>query len=347
MKALVKYEMKPHAVELRDIPEPPAPGPGQLRVKVEYAGICGSDIHIYENSIAITTIPPVVIGHEFSGTVDSVGEGVEGWKPGDRIVAEAVYHRCGVGKYCGMGNYNLCVDKRSFGYVYNGCFERYTIVEDYNAHHLPDNIDLVSGAMLEPMACVARGLYDNCHLEAGFVVLVIGPGPIGLMAAQIARAEGCEVIVTGTGADEERLALARELGIHHTVNIEKEDVRALVDELTGGYGVDVVLECSGSQAGINSGLDLVRKCGWYTLIALAGKPVTIDIETINYKELHFSGTMASTYTNWEKCLSLLRMGLVQLRPLATGIYRLEDWKQAFQDMKDKKGLKLLFRPEDD
>ena len=347
MKALVKYDMKPRAVELRDIPKPGLPGPGQLRVKVEYAGVCGSDIHIYENSIAITTRPPVVIGHEFSGYVDAVGEGVTGFKPGDRIVAEAVYHRCGKCKYCRMGKYNLCLDKLSFGYVYNGCFERYTIIEDYNCHHLPDDIDMVSGAMIEPMACVARGIYDQCHLEAGFTVLVVGPGPIGLVAAQIAKAEGCEVIVSGTGADAERLELAKKLGIHHTVNIEKEDLRAVIDGLTDGYGVDVVLECSGSQAGIAQGLEMVRKCGWMTLIALAGKPITFDIEKVNYKELHFSGSIASTYNNWEKCLALLRLGYVDLKPMATGFYKLEDWKQAFQDMVDKKGLKLLFKMEDD
>ena len=346
MKALVKYEMKPHALEIRDIPIP-EPGPGQIRVKVEYAGICGSDLHIYHNSIAITTRPPVVVGHEFSGFVDKVGSGVQGWKEGDRIVAEAVYHRCGVCKYCRTGKYNLCLDKLSFGYVYNGCFERYTIVEDYNAHHLPDDIDMISGAMIEPMACVARGIYDQCHLEAGFTVLVSGPGPIGLMAAQIAKAEGCEVIVTGTGVDEERLAIAKQLGIDHAVNIEKENLKELVDSLTDGYGVDAVLECSGSQAGINSGLSLVRKCGWFVMIALAGRPITFDIEAMNYKELHFSGSIASTYSNWEKCLWLLHHRKVQLAPLATGIYRLDDWKQAFEDMENKKGLKLLFKPEDD
>ena len=119
------------------------------------------------------------------------------------------------------------------------------------------------------------------------------------------------------------------------------------DGLTDGYGVDVVLECSGSQAGIAQGLEMVRKCGWMTLIALAGKPITFDIEKVNYKELHFSGSIASTYNNWEKCLALLRLGYVDLKPMATGFYKFDDWQQAFQDMVDKKGLKLLFKMEDD
>ena len=151
MKGVMKYQDGPGHVELRDIPEP-TPGPGQIKIRVEYAGICGSDLHIYDSNIAITTRPPVVIGHEFSGVVAEVGEGVTDFKPGDRIVAEAVYHYCGKCKYCRDGFYNLCVDKLSFGYVYNGAFERYTIVEQKNAHHLPDEIDLLSAAMLEPLA---------------------------------------------------------------------------------------------------------------------------------------------------------------------------------------------------
>lgn len=346
MKGVMKYQDGPGHVELREIPEP-TPGPGQIKIRVEYAGICGSDLHIYDSNIAITTRPPVVIGHEFSGVVAEVGEGVTDFKPGDRIVAEAVYHYCGKCKYCRDGFYNLCVDKLSFGYVYNGAFERYTIVEQKNAHHLPDEIDLLSAAMLEPLACVCHGVYDQCHLEAGNVVLVSGPGAIGLMAAQVAKAEGCEVILTGTDVDEERLDVARKLGIHHVVNIQKDDLKKLVSDLTDGYGVDVVLECSGSEPGVRSGMELVRKRGWFCQIGLTGKPITFDIETICYKELHFSGSMASRFVNWEKGMALLRLGLVDLKPLATDIFPLEDWEKAFQMFREKKGLKLIFQPKDE
>ena len=346
MKGLVKYQDGPGNMELRDIPEP-TPGPGQIKVQVQYAGICGSDLHIYDSNIAITTRPPVVTGHEFSGIVAEVGEGVTDFKPGDRIVAEAVYHYCGTCKYCRDGFYNLCVEKLSFGYVYNGAFERYTSVEQKNAHHLPDEIDLLSAAMLEPLACVCHGVYDQCHLEAGNVVLVSGPGAIGLMAAQVAKAEGCEVILTGTDVDEERLEVARKLGIHHVVNIQKDDLKKLVSDLTDGYGVDVVLECSGSEPGVRSGMELIRKRGWFCQIGLTGKPITFEIETVCYKELHFSGSMASRFVNWEKGMALLRLGLVDLKPLATDLFPLEDWEKAFQMFREKKGLKLIFQPTDE
>lgn len=340
MKALVKYKEGPGNMEIRDIPEP-QPGPGQVKIEVKEAGICGSDLHIYNSDIQILTIPPVVPGHEFSGVVTAVGEGVTKFKPGDRVVSEAVYFYCRDCLYCRMGYYNLCVQKRSLGYVYNGAFEKYTIVEEHNAHILPDDIDFLTGAMLEPLACCTHAVYDCCHIEAGDVVLVSGPGAIGLIAAQIAKAEGARVIVTGTGIDEERLKVAKSLGIDYCVNIQKEDVKQLVNDLTGGYGVDVVLECSGSEPGVRSGMDLVRKRGYFCQIGLTGKPITFDIETVCYKELHFSGSMASRYLNWEKGIKLVQQGLVKLAPLASHHLPLEDWEEAFQMFRDKKGLKLI------
>lgn len=345
MKALVKYKDGPGNMELRDIPEP-QPGEGQIKIEIKETGICGSDLHIYNSDIAIPVKTPVVPGHEFSGVVSSIGPGITKFKPGDRVVAEAAYFYCRDCKYCREGFYNLCVHKKSLGYWYNGTFERYTIVEEANVHLLPDEIDFLSGAMLEPLACCTHAIYDCCHIEAGDVVLVSGPGAIGLIAAQIAKAEGAEVIITGTNADTERLQKAGELGVPHAVNIQEEKIKEIVDNLTDGYGVDVVLECSGSEAGIRSGLELVKKRGYYCQIGLTGKPVMFDIEQICYKEIHFSGSMASIYLNWEKGIKLLKQGLVQLRPLATHHIRLEEWEKAFQMFQNKEGIKLFLETED-
>lgn len=342
MKALVKYKDGPGNMELRDIPEP-EPGPGQVKIEVKEAGICGSDLHIYNSDIAIAMKPPVVPGHEFSGVVSAVGEGVTKFKPGDRVVSEAVYFYCWDCLYCRQGYYNLCINKRSLGYWYNGAFEKYTIVEEKNAHILPDDIDFLTGAMLEPLACCTHAIYDCCHVEAGDVVLVSGPGAVGLTAAQVAKAEGAKVIVTGTDVDEERLQAAKTLGIDYTINVQQQELKKLVNELTDGYGVDVVLECSGSEAGIRSGLEMIKKRGWFCQIGLTGKPITFDIETICYKELHFSGSMASRYLNWEKGIKLIQQGLVKLAPLASHHLPLEEWETAFQMFREKKGLKLILK----
>lgn len=340
MKALVKYQDGPGNMDIRDIPEP-QPAEGQVKIEIKEAGICGSDLHIYNSDIAIPVNPPVVPGHEFSGVVAAVGTGVTKFKPGDRVVAEAAYYYCRDCRYCRQGFYNLCIRKKSLGYWFDGAFEAYTIAEEANVHLLPDEIDFVSGAMLEPLACCTHAVYDCCHIEAGDVVLVSGPGAIGLIAAQIAKAEGAEVVITGTAADKERLEKARELGIHHAVDIQEEDIKEFIDALTDGYGADVVLECSGSEPGIQSGLELIKKRGYYCQIGLTGKPITFDIEQICYKEIHFSGSMASTYLNWEKGIKLVRQGLVRLSPLLTHRVKLEEWEKAFQMFRRKEGIKLF------
>lgn len=340
MKALVKYKSGRGNMEVRDIPEP-MPGPGQVKIEVKEAGICGSDLHIYNDDIAIPMKPPVVPGHEFSGVVTEVGDGVTKFKAGDRVVAEAVYYYCRDCLYCKTGFYNLCIHKRSLGYWFNGAFEKYTIVEEHSVHALPDEISFLTGAMLEPLACCVHAVYDCCHIEAGDVVLVSGPGTIGLTAAQIAKAQGGLVIVTGTNADEKRLETAKKLGIEHAINIQQVDLNEFVREKTDGYGVDVVLECSGSEAGVRSGLEQIKKRGYFCQIGLTGKPIMFDIETICYKEIHFSGSMASRGVNWERAIKLIQRSKVRLEPLASHHLKLEEWEDAFRMFREKEGLKIM------
>ena len=157
------------------------------------------------------------------------------------------------------------------------------------------------------------------------------------------EAEGAKVIAAGTNVDEKRLQTAKSLGLDYTINVQTEELKKLVDELTDGYGVDVVLECSGSEAGIRSGLEMIKKRGWFCQIGLTGKPITFDIETICYKELHYSGSMASRYLNWEKGIRLIQQGLVKLEPLASHHFPLKEWEKAFQMFREKQGLKLILR----
>ena len=154
-------------------------------------------------------------------------------------------------------------------------------------HLIPDNIDFTTAAMIEPLACVVHAIYDLCKIVPGDIVLVSGPGTIGIMAMQIAKAHGATVIVSGTNVDNERLKVAKQLGADYTINVQKENITDMVNQLTDNYGVDVVLECSGSEAGVDTGLNLIKKRGYFTQIGLTGKKVEFDIEKICYKELHF------------------------------------------------------------
>ena len=343
MKAIVKYAAGPGNMEIREVPEP-SPKAGEVKIKVVYAGICGSDLHIHDSDIAIPVRPPVTVGHEFSGVVTELGEGVTGFRVGERVVSETAFSYCGSCKYCREGWYNLCPERRTLGYWYNGIFTNYTVVPAGRVHRIPDGVSDVAAAMTEPLACVCHAVFDLCTISPTDVVLVSGPGPIGLMTMQVAKAHGATVIVSGTDVDEPRLALARELGADYAVNIQKEDLKALVMDKTGNYGADVVLECSGSAAAINTGLELIRKRGHFTQIGLGAPKITFSIEAISYKELHFTGSLGSRKENWSEAIRLLEQGKVKVEPLANVRLPMEEWETAFERFRNKDGGKFILIP---
>ncbi|GHS87610.1 alcohol dehydrogenase catalytic domain-containing protein [Synergistales bacterium] len=343
MKALMKYATGPGNMEIRDIPEP-TPGPGQVKIEVKEAGICGSDIHIYHSDIAIPLNPPVVTGHEFSGVVVENGEGSKRFKPGDRVVSETAFHYCGVCDFCREGFYNLCVERRTLGYWFNGVFTRYTVVPEARVHAIPEGVDFTSAAMTEPLACVVHAIYDLTRIVASDVVLVSGPGSVGLMAAQIAKAHGATVVVSGTDVDKDRLEMAKKLGADHTINVQKENLTEFLNGLTRGYGADVVLECSGSPFGTDAGLNAIKKRGWFTQIGLPGKKIEFDIEKVCYKELHFSGSLGSRNASWRKALELLGAGKVNVKPLVSDKLSILEWERAFKKFESKEGGKIFLLP---
>jgi len=330
-------------MEIRDVPAP-NPGPGQVKIEVKEAGICGSDLHIYHSDIAIPVNPPVITGHEFSGVIVETGEGVTKFKPGDKVVSETAFHYCGVCDYCREGFYNLCVERKTLGYWYNGVFTRYTVVPEARVHKIPEGVSFTTAAMTEPLACVVHAIYDLTKIVAGDVVLVTGPGAIGIMAAQVAKAQGATVIVVGTEIDTKRLEMAKQLGADYTVNIQKENINELAADLTNSYGVDVVLECSGSAPGVDMSLNLIKKRGYFTQIGLPGKKIEFDIEKICYKELHFSGSMGSRNASWRKAIQLLKEGKVELEPLAATKLSILEWEKAFKMFENKEGFKVILTP---
>ena len=333
-------------MEIRDIPVP-SPGPGEVRIRIAEAGICGSDLHIYHSDIAIPVKPPVVVGHEFSGVVDAVGEGVTLCAPGDRVVSETAYEYCGVCELCRSGFYNLCAGRRTLGYWYDGVFTSYTVVPEGRVHRIPDEVSFTSAAMAEPLACVTHAVGDLSVLSPTDVALVTGPGAIGLMTAQVVKSYGATVVLSGAGADGERLSLARSLGVDRTVNIEEESLAEVLEELTGGAGPDAAFECSGSPAAINTAVRLVKKRGWFVQIGLAGKPIQFDIEALNYREIKFTGSLGSRWLNWRMALDMMKTGKVRLEPLVTHKFPLADWRVAFDVFEQKQGCKVFLLPAQD
>lgn len=260
MKALIKLRKGDGNVEIHDAPEP-VTGSGEVKIEVKATGICGSDIHIYHDDIKIPVKPPVIIGHEFSGIVTEVGENVKEIRVGDAVTSETAVSVCGVCRYCRTGNYNLCPHRLGIGYWINGAFTKYCVVPRERVHKLPKDVDFISAAMCEPLACCIHGVIELTGVTAGDVVVITGPGAIGLLTLQIAKAEGGKVGICGTSQDQKRLKLARGLGADVIVNIQKENADQIISDLTNGYGADVIFECSGNPKAANFGLDMVEKTG--------------------------------------------------------------------------------------
>lgn len=342
MKGIVKYAKGEGNVELREVAETP-PAPNQVKIEVKASGICGSDLHIYHDHIKIPIRPPVVIGHEFSGVVvEKGGEVGDEIKVGDRVTGEPSIEICGKCRYCRSEYYNLCSDRKVLGYWFNGCFARYCNITF--VHKLPDNVSFEAGAMTELLACCVHGVIEQTVVSAGDFAVITGPGPVGLLAAQVALAEGAVVMVCGTSVDADRLKLAEELGVHYTLDIEQHNPLKRVQELTEGYGADVVLECAGAPAASRLALDLVRKQGKYTQIGLFGRPIEIDFEKIVFKEIQVTGAVSQRRPAWKRALSLMGRGVIQSEKLISHRFPLDEWKKAFDLFERKEGIKLMLIP---
>lgn len=343
MKGVMKVAPGVGNVEVREIEEP-APPSGHVKLAVKAAGICGTDIHIYYDEFK--SWPPVVLGHEVAGQVVEVGRSVERVKPGERVTTETYFSTCGECRFCRTGKANLCPERRSIGSAVNGGFTSYLIVPEHNIHPLPDNVSYKAGALSEPLACVIHGALERPKVMAGDVTVVAGPGVIGLLTVQVLKATGATVLALGADMDEARLQMAHELGADHTFNVQRDDYKTVVMDLTEGYGADLVFECSGAGPAAQNLLDLVRRAGQYVQIGLFGKPVAWDLDQICFKELTVTGSNASVPSAWDRALSLVSSGLVKTEPLVSMVYPIAEWREAFDAFEKRAGLKTMLEPVD-
>ena len=313
-----------------------------MKIKIAFCGICGTDIHIKNEEY--TSNPPVILGHEFCGTVVEVGNQVTRYKAGDRVTAENVCIHCDECYACRTGHESICLNRGSQGYTINGGFTEYIICQEKNVYLLPPNISLEEGALFEPLVCATHAVLDQTQIIPGDLVLVSGPGPMGLIASQLALAAGGRVILSGTNQDKERFEIARQLGVKKTVDVTEENLKQIVMELSDGNGVDIFLECSGAVKSVTTGMELLKKRGQYTQIGLFGREIQFNPDAIVLKELQIKGSMSHSYTGWVKGLQLVSEGKIQLKPLISFIYKIDDWEKGFKDFEEKNGLKVLLTP---
>jgi L-iditol 2-dehydrogenase len=310
----------------------PTPLPGHVVLEVHGAGICGTDLHIADGEYE--TVTPVTMGHEVSGVVAALGEGVAKTWLGARVASETYFSTCGRCPHCLAGRVNLCPERLSIGTHVDGAFAPRLAVPATNLHRIPDWLDDRAAALCEPLACVCHSVLEpQSAVAPDDEVLVIGPGPVGLLAAQVARAACGDVHVRGTPArDDRRLAAAQALGFQTSTT---ED---------GPAEADVVIECSGSEAGIAFGLAAARRGARYVQMGLAGKAVTIPFDLVCFHELRITSGFASTPTSWVRALDLVAGRHVELEPLLTEVVPLSEWERAFAATRSGAGIKFVLDP---
>jgi L-iditol 2-dehydrogenase len=345
LKAVVKYQAGKGFVEVRDVQDP-RPGPAQVRVEVKAAGVCGSDLHIYHDEISIPVEPPVIMGHEFSGVIADLGEGVEGLRLGDRVTCETTAWSCGRCLQCRLGHHNMCASRKVIGYAFDGCFAKYCVVNEKQVHLLPDNVDLISGALTEPLACCVHAVLELTSVSAGDTVVITGPGPIGLLCLQLVKAAGGYAVMCGTSQDRARLELAKQLGADLTVNVEELDVLGLIGDLTDAQGADLFFECAGAPAAARLGLQVTRRGGQYTQVGLFPGPFELSFDLIAYKELRVTGSLGQRWTSWKRSLALLAQGQIDTKVLVSHVLPITEWREAFRLFEERQGLKIVLEPVD-
>jgi len=322
----------PDSVGLREftVGDPEA---GQVLLEVISAGICGTDLHIADDEFPSN--PPVTMGHEVTGEVRSVGDGVDPGLIGGRFAAETYFDYCEVCSFCRDGSPNLCAQRRSFGSHVDGGFARWLTLPARNLHRLADHVPRHAGSLAEPLACVANCLFDPPVVNAGDRVLVLGPGTMGVLTAQAARAAGGVVTLVGLATDALRLDVGRGLGLD-TLNVG--------DDAIGEESFDVVCECSGSEPAAATALSAVRKGGRSVQVGIFGRAVTLDLDSILYKEITYTSGFASTPQSWTRAISLLDSGAVELDQLISEVVPISQWRRAFDATRAGSGMKFVIDP---
>jgi L-iditol 2-dehydrogenase len=342
MLAVRKVARGPGNIEVQEVPEP-HPGPGQAVIQVDSAGICGTDLHIYLDEFE--TIPPVTMGHEVAGQIVELGKDVDGWKLGDRVTTETYFETCGRCFNCRRGRRNLCNDRRSIGSKRDGAFAAYLLTPAANLHRVPEGLDLESAALTEPLACTVHGVLETAGVCAGDTVVITGPGTIGLLALQLAKVAGANVLMVGITQDIERLELAKELGADEVIDVEKvSHFTETVRKVCGMDGADLVIECSGAAGAPKLLTDVARRGARFCQMGLHGKPIMFDQDAVCYKELVVTGTNASVTPAWTRALKLLGDKKVDARRLITHRFSIADWDKALAAMKNQQGVKVLLKP---
>lgn len=337
MKALIKLKPEP-GIWMEDAPMPEV-NHNDVLIKIKKTAICGTDIHIYNwDAWAQQTIPvPLIIGHEFVGEIADIGTDVKGFKIGDRVSGEG-HISCGFCRSCRAGRRHICRKNVSVGVTRNGCFAEYVAIPAVNAYPIPDSISDKQASILDPLGNAA---HSSLSFDmTGEDILITGAGPVGIMAASIAKHIGARHIVI-TDVNEYRLELAKKMGATLAINATKNTLKEAMDMLGMKEGFDVGLEMSGNSSAFDNMLAHMNHAGKISLLGFLPRETQIDWNNVILKGLQIKGIYGrEMFETWYKMICMLESGL-DILPVITHEFSVRDYDEAFKVMQSGKSGKVI------
>jgi len=336
--AVVNFAPTSGSVELRDI-NMPTIKEDEVLLQVERVGVCGSDLHQWTADHSWPVNYPVVLGHEFGGLVAELGKTVTGWKTGDRVVSETAAVINPDSPLTRQGLYNLDSGRKGFGYGVNGAMTTYVRVPARCLHRVPEELPFEQACLTEPCSVAYNAVVMNSRIRPGDRVVVLGPGTIGILCAAIAGLCGAEVLVVGLESDQARLKIARRYG--HEAIYGDPTAWALEKD---GLGADCVVDATGESSSLETALHLVRPNGQITKVGWGRDPLNFSLDSLVQKNVRMQGSFSHHWVVWEKVLSLLSSGKLDVRPIIGGVWPLNSWQEAFEKMHSRQIVKSLLNP---
>ncbi len=341
---VVNFAAAPHSVDLRDVPVPEI-GDTDVLLDVQGVGVCGSDLHQFHGTHSWKVNYPVVLGHEFAGVIVQAGKNVRGFREGERVVSETAAVIDPNSPFTRAGQYNLDPNRLGFGYGVNGAMTKFVRVPERCLHRLPDTLSFEKAALTEPCCVAYNAVVEHARIKPGDSAVVIGPGPIGLLCAIMAKLCGANpLIVVGVPSDKKRLEVAKQIGATHTLGVDGEDVSALVKSLGDGYGVDVVIDAAGVSATLKLSMELVRPGGQISKVGWGPQPCNFSLDPLVGKAVTLQGSFSHNWPMWEKVIVMLASGQIDLAPVLNRVAPLAEWRDCFDAMQRAEIVKAVLVP---
>lgn len=315
----------PGVIEFKEVPVP-EPGEGQVLIKIMKIGICGSDIHVYHGEHPFTKYP-VTQGHEVSGQITALGQGVEGLSVGQKVTIQPQVV-CGECYPCRHGKYNLCEELKVMGFQTTGVASHYFAVDAAKVTPLPDDLTYDEGAMIEPLAVAVHAIRQAGDVS-GKKIAVLGAGPIGILVAQVAKGMGADAVMV-TDISDVRLAKARECGVDFCENTKNVNFGQALLSNFGPDKADIIYDCAGNNVTMGQAVQYARKGSTIILVAVFAGMAQIDLAVLNDHELDLNTTMMYRNEDYVDAIRLVNEGRVQLKPLISSHFAFRDYKKAYE-----------------